>query len=543
MIKQFLASLRQNMVRDRLKISLGCEWLVPIKHCGFMSPKSGRLALKVTVIYVIVAACWILFSDEFVGLFIADPQERTKISIFKGWAFVILTGLMLYRLIKTLLARWSRQVEEQIVHLEEQKEQAKIFRELFLVVQDAVFLVDVESQNILDANPAAEKMYGYTRAEFLEKQGADISAEPEATRQVIAMHQNHIPLRWHRRKNGEVFPIEATTNCFDYRGRTVHVAVMRDITERRKAESILQESESRYRRLFEFESDAIIVLDRDTLDIVDVNQSAIGLYGYSREEFLRLKGPDVSAEPELSRQAIQNDHKLSPVRWHQRKNGERFPVEIFGNNFELDGRRMKMGAVRDISARYHMEQALKRSEEKYRSLFEHMNEGVAYCQMAYEGGEPVDYVHLMVNEKGVTIAGLKDVTGRRATELMPDFREKDAETFNALSRVATTGAPETAEFYVASLQKWLHLSIYSPQQGFFVVVYADITERKQAEERLRQQSALINSLLDSIPDLIFYKDLNGVYLGCNPAMAATTSRNTSCSSRISMLPAQTCYPP
>lgn len=193
-----------------------------------MNSKSGRLALKVAVIYIITASCWILFSDELVGLLVTNPKERTDLSIIKGWVFVLLTGFLLYRLIKSLLARWSKEVDEHIARIKEQQEQVKIFRELFQVMPDAVFMLDVNTQKILDANPAAEKMYGYTRTEFLTKRSTDISAQPEQTQRVIAAGEKAIvPLRWHRRKNGEVFPLELTTDTFEFQGRQIHVSVIR----------------------------------------------------------------------------------------------------------------------------------------------------------------------------------------------------------------------------------------------------------------------------------------------------------------------------
>ena len=114
------------------------------------------------------------------------------------------------------------------------------YRRLFEVESDAIFLVDCERGRFIDANPAAMKLYGYSREEFLRLKAGDISAEPEKTRQVIASGQTWIPLRWHRKKDGTVFPVEIAGGYFEYHGRKVHVAAIRDITERKRAEEALQ---------------------------------------------------------------------------------------------------------------------------------------------------------------------------------------------------------------------------------------------------------------------------------------------------------------
>jgi PAS domain S-box-containing protein len=122
----------------------------------------------------------------------------------------------------------------------ELRESEDRYRRLFEVETDAVFLVDCESERFLDANPAAVKLYGYSREEFLGLTASDISVEPERTRQVIASGQTWVPLRWHRKKDGTVFPAEIAGGSFECRGQRIYVATIRDITQRLRAEESLQ---------------------------------------------------------------------------------------------------------------------------------------------------------------------------------------------------------------------------------------------------------------------------------------------------------------
>lgn len=125
---------------------------------------------------------------------------------------------------------------------------------------------------------------------------------------------------------------------------------------------------------------------------------------------------------------------------------------------------------------------LKESEERYRLLFENMLDGYAYCQIIYEDGRPKNFVYLDVNESFERLTGLKDVIGKRVTELIPGIFEKNPELFQAYSRVASSGRPEKFEVFLEPLNMWLSISVYSIEKGTFVAVFDNITERKLLEK-------------------------------------------------------------
>jgi PAS domain-containing protein len=76
-------------------------------------------------------------------------------------------------------------------------------------------------------------------------------------------------------------------------------------------------------------------------------------------------------------------------------------------------------------SRREAEETLRQSEARYRGLFEHMSEGYAYCRMIFENGEPRDFVYLSINSAFETLTGLRNVTGRRVSEVIPGIREAD----------------------------------------------------------------------------------------------------------------------
>lgn len=132
------------------------------------------------------------------------------------------------------------------------------------------------------------------------------------------------------------------------------------------------------------------------------------------------------------------------------------------------------------------ESFLKESEKKYRSLFENMMNGYAYCRMIFEQNKPQDYVYLDVNKAFERLTGLKKVLGKRVSEVIPGIREADPELFERLGRVALTGIPDAFEIYLGSLSMWFSISVYSPQKEHFVAVFDVVDERKRAEYALRE---------------------------------------------------------
>ena len=138
--------------------------------------------------------------------------------------------------------------------------------------------------------------------------------------------------------------------------------IMNDMTERTITAKMLAESEVRYRRLFESVTDAIVLLDREGSHFIDINPSALKMYGYSREEFLSLTADDISAEPEKTRLAIESKQKQVFDRLHKKKNGTLFPVDIFGNYFDYYGRVIHVAVIRDITDQKRIESELQQAK-------------------------------------------------------------------------------------------------------------------------------------------------------------------------------------
>ena len=296
-----------------------------------------------------------------------------------------------------------------------------------------------------------------------------------------------------------------------------------DITVRKRAEEALQRSEQKYRSLFAANPQPMWVYDLETLAFLEVNDAAVLHYGYTREEFPHMTLRDIRPEEDVAR-LLENVAKLAPTvsdsgLWrHRKKSGEIMHVHIHSHALDYNGRPARLVQAHNVTAQRRAEVALRESETLYRSLFENLLNGFAYCRMLFEDGKPQDFIYLAVNDAFGSQTGLKDVVGRRVTEVIPGIRELDPRLFEIYGRVAMTGQPERFEVFLKALQMWFSISVYSPAREHFVAVFDVITERKEAEEKVRSQA----ELLDLAQDAIAVRDLDGCVLYWNKSFERLT---------------------
>ena len=133
-------------------------------------------------------------------------------------------------------------------------------------------------------------------------------------------------------------------------------------------------------------------------------------------------------------------------------------------------------------------EAFRSNQKQMETFFSKIGEGFAYCKIITDAeGKPSDWLYLDVNEsyERINDAERNKVVGRKATEVLPGIREDPANWLNVYGNVALTGEPIVLESFSKDRNKWYHISAYSPQKGYFVSLFEDITERKKAEDALK----------------------------------------------------------
>ncbi len=257
-----------------------------------------------------------------------------------------------------------------------------------------------------------------------------------------------------------------------------------------------QQAAEQYATMLATTSDGFWRVDRNG-KLRDVNEAYSRMSGYSREELLQMSIPHLEAVESADstdrhiRKLIENGSDRFETQ-HRTKGGRVIDVEVSATYLPLTQELIVF--VRSISDQKLAQGALRRGEARYRSLFENMLDGFAYCQMVFVDERPEDFIYLEVNSAFERLTGLKDVVGKRVSEVIPGIRESHPELLEAYGRVSLTGERERFELHLESLGMWLSISAHSGERGYFAAVFEDITDRKCAEEALQQSSRKVQEL-------------------------------------------------
>lgn len=171
------------------------------------------------------------------------------------------------------------------------------------------------------------------------------------------------------------------------------------------------------------------------------------------------------------------------------------------------------------------EQEKKKSELRYRSLFDNMIGGLAYCKLIFENDIPVDFIYIDVNKSFGTLTGLGNVIGKRVTEVIPKIKEDSHQLLETYSRVATSLKAERFELYLKSLDMWFDISVFSNERGYFTAVFDVITQRKKMEDQREFDKNNLDALINNTKDLMWSVDLDFKLITCNKPFEEMSKKN------------------
>jgi diguanylate cyclase (GGDEF)-like protein/PAS domain S-box-containing protein len=295
----------------------------------------------------------------------------------------------------------------------------------------------------------------------------------------------------------------------------------------RQREKRAQEELLRLATIVQHSDDAIISAELDGT-VTSWNHGAERIYGYSAVEALGQHisfcvPPEKRTEVHTFLQRIANGEAIERFDTQRlTKNGAIIDVSLSVSAIRGEtGKPVGVsGIARDVTARRRAQDALIESERRYRSLFENMLEGFAYCEMLFDDrGRPIDFVYLAVNSTFGKLTGLENVVGKRVTQVIPGIKESQPELFERYGRVALTGEPERFEIELKALGIWFSISAYGAGNGSFIATFDNVTERKRAERTLREAEEQYRTIFEENSIGICNSTADGRFLSVNPAFA------------------------
>ncbi len=297
--------------------------------------------------------------------------------------------------------------------------------------------------------------------------------------------------------------------------------VLAGSSQRKPSDEPLREFEEKYSRLFELSPVGITILDMNGV-VTSCNPAVYQNGGYTEDElvgkhFTKIAPVRLRDIPKFLKTFSSIIRGKIPKPFeveYNRKDGTTGWAEIHVSLLETGGRKLGVQILqRDITERKRAEGVLWESEQKYRSLFDNMLDGFAYCQILVdENNQPADFVYLEVNDAFEKLTGLsrEDIIGKKVTEAIPGTKESHPELFSIYGKVALTGEETQFDIYFKPLAIWLNISVHSPRKGYFIAVFENITERKRAEEDSE-------NMFNLSPDMVVVGTTEGGLIKVNPA--------------------------
>ncbi|PJA33287.1 MAG: hypothetical protein CO187_01970, partial [Zetaproteobacteria bacterium CG_4_9_14_3_um_filter_53_7] len=383
------------------------------------------------------------------------------------------------------------------------------YRTMVESVNDAIFVADMESGILIDANEQAEKLLGLAREKIIGMHQTKLHPPEEMARyaKIFADHagneRSFIPDLLVRRGDGTDVPVDISTHKAEIGGKTVLQGVFRDISERKQADERL--------RLAQFAldqaADAIYWMTNEGRFIY-VNEAATRMLGYSRDELLDMGVEDIdpSLPDGVTPEMVQatKEHGFGRVETsHRTKDGRLVPVEVMVGYFEFGDQEYHCSFVRDISERQHHQIALEQSEARYRGLVDNLKEVV--FQTDAEG----KWLYLNQAWQEVTGFSVEESAGKLFLDYVyPEDRELNMERFKPLiERQKDSCRHEIRYRHKDGGYRWIEvfarLTLDEQNQVTGTTgMLTDITERKSNEQEVKQAAERMQRILDADFDAI-----------------------------------------
>jgi len=378
--------------------------------------------------------------------------------------------------------------------------------------------------NYVFVNPAFCEMSGYTKEELLTKTVFDMKAPNQKNSSFYNSKgaMEGVPIQVNlQRKDGTEYLTEIVGKVISIGDQKLVLGTIRDISERKKTEEALKESEKKYRTIFEEFQDLYYKTDLKGI-LLDISPSVKKLSGFEPEEVIGKPVSDIYKNPsdhfnfvrEIKKHGSVEDHELILLG-----KGGREIISSATSHISYDNNNNPIGiegVLRDITKRKQTENALLESEQRYSRLFQESNDAIFIHDLE---GNIID-----VNRKTISLFGYAkdELLSLNISQFHPsNEHKKSQEAFKTILKEESVSfeinfKKKNGEIFPGEVSSNLHVI---EGEKFVQGVVHDITERKRMETRLKQNEKMLRQIIDTLPNCIFVKDRNGKYLVVNKNMA------------------------
>ncbi len=399
---------------------------------------------------------------------------------------------------------------------------------IFIQVDETFAYVNAAACHLLGAT-SAQDILGRPVYDFFAPEDHD--RIKERIRQLTLLRQS-VPIveRQFLRLDKTRVDAEVAAVPFEYQGQAGSLVFVRDISEHKASQEALRASEERFRSIVENTEAGYFYVDLQGT-ILDANAAWAKLYGYElREEvigrnYLSLQNEDDGEKARVIIQGVlrQQRRYLSGVFSRTIKNGAIGYHTYSARAVQKEGKIVGVeGFIIDTTALRHAEDALRASEQKFRSLFENMTEGVVLCALIYGTDErPVDFRLLEVNpaHERQTALAADQMRQHKGSEVYQDDAPIYLEMLSQVAKSRQAGYFETRRSQSAH---YFGISVFSPSPGQYAMIFQDIAQRKQMQEAIEAEKERLMVTLQSIADGVMTTDIDGRIVLMNRVAEALT---------------------
>lgn len=252
-----------------------------------------------------------------------------------------------------------------------------------------------------------------------------------------------------------------------------------------------------YKKLFHNARDILLLISEENGEILDANNAAVHTYGYNYDKLIGMKihslrRGETTKEVDIQISKAAGEGVVFETT-HYKEDGSHFPVEVSSINIGED-KKVLLSIIRDITERKEKEEQIKFYENRVKLLYETMTEGCALGEIITDNkNKPIDYKYVSVNESFARLVGLniKDIIGKCALQISPEL---NPQWIAEIGEVAKTGISKKYDYYHEKYNKYLQFSVYSPKEGYFAILFTDITELKLKERELTEKYEELSQL-------------------------------------------------